>query len=275
MPFDFQAYIAQQKPAGAPRVIVQDYAYVEDMRRLRQLLEVPLLPGMLQKALKAWSFTERIRLRHSAKPIKHNARSAQIWHDVCLSLGSESREALIIPDQKTYFAPYTDGNELFFGLSPACCALPTNTMRFVFGRGLGAAENDHVSYMTLARFVDRLTRGLYGKAQLLADALLHWQSSANITQDRAGLLACHDISAAIFVIMKSVLDWSDNEIMNEIRRYHEHTDVDYGEPEVKTRIAALEFFAKSSLYAQACGLPTSGTLSMTQVDQEVLKLMVW
>ncbi len=275
MPFDFQAYIAQQKPADAPRVIVQDYAYVEDMRRLRQLLDVPLLPGMLKKALKAWSFTERLRLRHNAKPIKKDPRSAQIWRDVCLTLGSESHEALIIPDQKDYFTPYTDGNTLFFGLSPACCALPTNTMRFVFGRGLGAAQNDHVTYMTLAHFVNRLTRGLYSKAELLADALLHWQSSANITQDRAGLLACHDISAAIFVIMKSVLDWSDDEIMNEIRRYHAHTDVDYGESEVKTRVMALEFFAKSSLYAQACGLPTSGTLSMTNVDKEVLHLMVW
>ena len=275
MPFDFQAYIARQKPVGAPRVVVQNYAYVEDMRRLRQLSEVPLLSGALLKALKAWSFTDRIRIRRSSKPIKYDKRSSQIWHEVCAAMHPAEREALIIPYQKTSFEPSTDGNEPFFGLSPSCCVLPTSSMRFVFGRAIGAVVNGHVRYMTLSRFIDRLTHGFYGKATLFADALLHWQSSAAITQDRAGLLASRDFSAAMFMIMKSVLDWSDEEIMNEIRRYHAHENVDYGESDVEKRISSLEVFTKSSLYAQHCGQSTTGSLSMTEVDEKVLKIMIW
>ena len=66
--------------------------------------------------------------------------------------------------------------------------------------------------------------------------------------------------------MKSRLDWSDTEIMREIRRYHEKLDVDWGLDEIEKRVRALELFASSRIYQRVGGIP------IEQVDAQVQKL---
>ena len=273
--FDFQAYVAKQKPNADRAPIVQSYAYRDDMMRLRQLNEVPLLPQAVQKAMQAWSLTERLRLRRIAKTPDSAASYARLWTETCQTFGEPTWKLSIIPDQKTFFEAYGQGTELFCGISPKGCQLPGPAIRFAMGRAIGAIANQHVPYLTLARFANRLTRGMYAIATEFVDAILHWQRYALITQDRAGLLASRDISAALFVIMASELDCPDDEIMIEIQRYHAKQDVDFGENDVKTRIQALECFAQSDLYAQACHMPTTDTLTMSEVDQRVAELLRW
>ncbi len=273
MSFDFQTYIAAHRPAGTPHVVLQNYAYIEDMKHQRDLANIPLLPQMMKKGLQAWNFTEKLRLRRNSRDISMEPRSARLWQEVCLAMGEPVHEARLMPEQKLFFEPYGDGKETFFGLSLAGSQLPVTSLRFIFGQGIGALSNGHVPYLTLMRFVDHLTRGFSEWATEFADALLHWQRYAVITRDRAGLLASHDMSAAIFIIMRSVLDWSDEEIMLEIRRYHGGMETDFGEREVQMRIEALRLFEKSTLYAESCGYPTTGTLSMSEVDEAVSPLM--
>lgn len=273
MSFDFQTYIAAHRLTGAPHVTLQNYAYIEDMKHQRDLANIPLLPQMMKKGLQAWSFTEKLRLRRNSRDISLEPRSARLWQEVCLSMGEPVHEARLMPEQKLFFEPYGDGKETFFGLSLAGSQLPVTSLRFIFGQGIGALANGHVPYLTLMRFVDHLTRGFSEWATEFADAILHWQRYAVITRDRAGLLASHDLSAAIFIIMRATLDWSDDEIMLEIRRYHAGMETDFGKREVQTRIEALRLFEKSTLYAEACGYPTTGTLSMSEVDEAVSPLM--
>jgi hypothetical protein len=273
MTFDFQTYIAAHRPTGAPRVVLQNYAFIEDMKHIRDLSKIPLLPQMMEKGLQAWRYTEKRRLQRNSRDISLEPRSARVWQEVCLSLGEPIHEARLMPEQKLFFEPYGDGKETFFGLSLAASQLPVTSLRFIFGQGIGALANGHVPYLTLMRFVDHLTRGFSEWATEFADALLHWQRYAVITRDRAGLLASHDMSAAIFIIMRSLLDWSDDEIMLEIRRYHSGQETDFGEKEIRTRIHALQIFEKSTLYAESCGYPTTGTLSMSEVDEAVIPLI--
>lgn len=269
MTFDFQSYIAAHRPAGKPHVVLQNYAYIEDMKQMRGLASMPLIPQVMQKGLQAWRLTERRRLLRQSRAIAMEPRSARIWQEVCLALGEPVHEARLMPEQKLFFEPYGDGKETFFGLSLAGTQLPAASLRFLFGQGIGALANGHVPYLTLMRFVDHLTHGFSERATEFADALLHWQRYAVITRDRAGLLAAHDMSAAIFILMRSALDWSDDEIMQEIRRYHAGMETDFGEREIQIRIEALQWFEKSTLYAEACGYPTTGTLSMSEVDAAV------
>ena len=273
--FDFQTFVARKKPSGTPFVRVKDYAFREDIQRLRQLSEIPLLPTILQKSLQAWNLTERLHLRHISKSVSIDRRTAACWQTVCADMGTQQHEARIIPGQKQFVVPYGDGRTLFFGLSPECCALPTAPLRFAFGCGIGAAENGHVPYITLARLADRLTHGLYDRAKTIADALLRWQQAASITQDRAGLIASRDMSAAMFIIMRSTCDWSDEEIMTEIRRFHAGQDVDFGSREAEMRIQALTLFKNSAFYAGLCNLPADQLPSMTELDNTVAKDIRW
>lgn len=76
----------------------------------------------------------------------------------------------------------------------------------VLGHELGHLESEHVVYRTLAELL--LTGGLAASpvARLLTfplrQALLHWYRSSELSADRAGLLACRDVAAALRVELK-------------------------------------------------------------------------
>jgi len=272
MAFDFQSYIAQHKVSSTRQSIVfENYAYVEDMQRLRQLAGIPGLSRIIELGMTAWKMTDRPRLRRKSYELGLDERLPRLWREVCARFGVTPMEVRIVPGQEQFFAPYGDGKDVFFGLSVPAASLPSAALRFVFGQGLGAWANGHVPYMTLMRFANSLTYGVLGKAAQWMDLLLRWQRAAAVTQDRAGMLACRDVSAAILMIMKSELDWEDDEIMKEIRRYHNHLDVDWGTREVAHRVRALSCFLQSDLYAQASGHLVIESLPMEKVDEEVQK----
>ena len=267
--FDFQSYVSCRRADGAHRPTrVQNYAYLEDIERQRQLSDIHILHKALAIGLRAWRYTEGRRLQNSAVELNHQgvAHIVRTWADVCFAFSHDTLPIRIIPQQQAFFEPYGSDDGIFFGLSGPACSLAVSQLKFLFGRGIGALDNGHVTYLTLRRYVNGLTRGLLGIAEQVPEALLHWYRSAQITQDRAGLLACRDISSAIFVLMKSELDWTEGEIMREIRRYHEKLDVDWGNDEIEKRIKALELFASSRIYQKMGGNP------IEQVDAEVSKI---
>ena len=190
-------------------------------------------------------------------------RLSSVWTETCYDFKHSGLAIKVIPFQKEMFTPYSGKNGVYFGISPMACTLPAAPLKFLFGTGLGALDNGHAPYLTLKRFFDDMTRGLWGKATSIPDALIRWREAAMITQDRAGILACRDISAAIMVIMKASLDWDNAEIMREIRRYHDGLDVDWGELDVEKRVRAIEAFMQSDIYLPVGGLP------MQTVDEQV------
>lgn len=269
MSFDFQSYVQrrQANPDKSP-VRIQNYAYIEDIEHLRTIASLDILRQAVSLGLQAWQFAEGRKLQKKSQDIgKSCERVSLAWNEVCFSFTHSPHPLKIIPIQKTPFEAYGDSDGVFFGISPDACGLPTSTLKFLFGRGIGALDNSHVPYITLQRFFDSATRGLWERATQFPDALLHWRCAAEITEDRAGMLACRDISGAIFGIMRMELDWDNDEIMREIRRYHEGLDVDWGESVVEKRIKAIEIFTKSNLYQHA------GGLTMQDVDEQVKRIL--
>lgn len=266
--FDFQSYVQrrQANPSKSP-IRIQNYAYIKDIEHLRDIAENDILRQAVYLGLQAWQFAEGKKLqKHSKEVGKTNERISLTWNDVCFLFTHSPHTLKIVPTQKTLFEAYGNNDGVFFGLSPEACTLPNPTLKFLFGRGIGALDNSHVPYITLQRFFDSATRGLWDIATTIPDALIHWRRSAEITEDRAGIIAARDISAAIFAIMRMTLDWDNAEIMREIRRYHEGLDVDWGEPEVEKRIKAIEIFMKSNIYQHSGGLP------MNEIDEQVSKI---
>ena len=271
--FDFQSYVSCRRADGGHRPTrVQNYAYLDDIERQRQLSDIRILHKALGVGLQAWRFTEGRRLQREAVEPNHKgvAHLVRAWADVCFAFEHDTLPLRVVPSQKGFFEAYGSDDGVFFGLSGPACSLAVSQLKFLFGRGIGMLDNGHVPYLTLRRFADGLTRGLVGLAEQFPEALLHWYRSAQITQDRAGMLACRDISSAIFVLMKSSLDWGDGEIMREIRRYHEKLDVDWGTVEIERRVRALELFMTSRIYLRTSGCP------IEQVDADVRRLYaIW
>ncbi len=270
--FDFQSYVERREAnPGRKSIRLQNYAYIDDIENLREIADNEIICQAVSLGLQAWQFAEGKKLRKSAKDVdKKLERVSLAWKEVCFQLGHSGQMLKIIPTQENLFEVYGDNEGTLFVISGKACNLSTPALKFLFGRGLGALDNGHVPYLTLQRFFDSATRGLWGKAVQIPESLLHWRRSAEITKDRAGILASRDISAAILVIMQTSLDWDVSEIMREIRRYHDGLDVDWGEPEIEKRVRAIECFMKSRLYLRSSGLPMSDVDKMVQDIYRVL-----
>ncbi|MGB9305426.1 MAG: M48 family metallopeptidase [Mycobacterium sp.] len=106
-------------------------------------------------------------------------------------------------------------------------------MRFVVGHELGHALSGHAVYRTMMVHLMRLARsfgvvpvGGWALRAIVA-ALMEWQRKSELSGDRAGLLCCQDVDAAIRVEMKlaggSRLDKLDSEAFMAQAREYERT----------------------------------------------------
>ena len=255
--FDFQSYVQRrQADPSKKKLNLQNYAFIEDIEHQRELSENGLIQQAVNLGLQAWQLAKGRKIKANAKEIDGSFdRILAVWQETEYSFKHSGLSVKIIPFQTELFTPYSGKSGVYFGISAKTCILPSSTLKFLFGAGLGALDNGHAPYLTLGRFFDDLTRGLWGKAMSIPESLLHWYRAAAITQDRAGMLACRDISAAMMAIMHSCLDWDNAEIMREIRRYHDGLDVDWGDPEIEKRIRAIEAFMQSEIYMKVGGRP--------------------
>jgi Zn-dependent protease with chaperone function len=106
-------------------------------------------------------------------------------------------------------------------------------MRFIVGHELGHAMSGHAVYRTMTMHLMRLARsfgvlpvGGWALRAIVA-ALMEWQRKSELSGDRAGLLCCQDVDAAIRVEMKlaggSRLDKLDSEAFLAQAREYEKT----------------------------------------------------
>jgi len=83
--------------------------------------------------------------------------------------------------------------------------LPDSEIRYIVGHELGHIKSGHVIYHMMATYIAQIINemGLLGKfAVPIQLALFHWSRMSEFTSDRAGLLACQDLDAALSATMK-------------------------------------------------------------------------
>ena len=89
-------------------------------------------------------------------------------------------------------------------------SMTEDELRFVVGHELGHIKSGHVLYYQVAMLLpvvaDVIGAATLGVGSLLSFpvevALIRWQRMSELTADRAGLLACQDINAAITALIK-------------------------------------------------------------------------
>lgn len=103
---------------------------------------------------------------------------------------------------------YTTGgkdNTLLVIYTGAVDLMTDPELTYIIGHETGHIKSGHVIYHVMAGMISQILRdmGIIGKAALPVELSLgYWNRMSEFTADRAGLLACQDIDAALSAIMK-------------------------------------------------------------------------
>lgn len=186
------------------------YEHPFDREALKKVNAIPLLPRAVNFVLN-WTY------------IKWNIVSLcgsnfHVTRSACEDLYNIARETWDtlelehIPDlymqQGYHINAYTTGHkqDAYIVVSTgAVDRLSEKELQFVIGHESGHIRSNHVLYHTLCNYFSYILEKMSVVGELarpLQVALQYWSRMSEFTADRAGLLACQDLDAALSAIMK-------------------------------------------------------------------------
>lgn len=149
---------------------------------------------------------------------------------------------------------------------------------------LGHVQNGHIFYATALHYL-RHSAAFYVRwvVQPAIMALQAWSRRAEVTCDRAALLAVRDLDKTLQALVQIELGLERGAAFNAEDYLRTVPDVKRGigryaelfrsNPYVAKRVQALRLFAGSAMYAQATGGDPTGKPSLTDVDKQVADLI--
>ena len=145
---------------------------------------------------------------------------------------------------------------------------------------LGHVQNGHILYTTALYYLQHsaafFVRWVVQPAIITLQA---WSRRAEVTCDRASLLAVRDLDKTLFALVRRELGLDKGSAFNAEEYLRALPDVNKGlgrlaelfrsNPYVPKRVQALRLFANSALYAQVLGQDPTGKPSHTEIDKQV------
>ncbi|MDB4958515.1 MAG: peptidase Ste24p [Myxococcales bacterium] len=149
---------------------------------------------------------------------------------------------------------------------------------------LAHVQNGHILYTTALHYLNNsaafFVRWVVQPAIMTLQA---WSRRAEVTCDRASLLAVRDLEKVLGALVKLELGLDKGSAFNPEEYLRSLPDVKKGlgryaelfrsHPYVPKRVQALRLFAGSALYAQVTGQDPTGKPSLTDVDKQVGELI--
>jgi len=162
--------------------------------------------------------------------------------------------------------------------------LDDNELVAAIGHELGHVQNGHILYATALHYLTNsaafFVRWVVQPAILTLQA---WSRRAEVTCDRAALLAVRDLDKTLGALVKLELGLDKGSAFNAEEYLKQPPDVKkglgrYGElfrshPYLPKRVQALRLFANSALYASVTGQDPAGKPSLTEIDKQVADLI--
>jgi hypothetical protein len=258
--FDFQRYVARRKGAReAERREGAGYAYAGDVRVRRALARLRPVTLALEATVRLWRASARAELVGTA------VRVSERSFPRVLALTSRAAERLHVLPPQVYVSPHPDVSLQTFGtddeplvLLHAGLAESLTDGELLHGLGveLGRIQNNHVLPGTAYHFLRRASTGFAGWIVRPATiALAPWSRRAQVTADRAGLLATRDLEVSSAAIVR----------LASLRPAVE------GEVSVAQRVAAIGAFAQGAYFRGIVG--GSGGASSKETDARVAELL--
>lgn len=183
------------------------YEHPFDREALNKVKAIPLLPQAVNVLLNWTAIKWNI--------VSLCGNNYHITNSACPELYSIAREVFINLDLETfpdlysqqdyYINAYTTGHQkdAYMVLSSgAIDRLEKAELQFVIGHESGHIKSGHVLYHILCAYMSQILSKIPGADTLLQPALWYWNRMSEFTADRAGLLACQDLNAALSAIMK-------------------------------------------------------------------------
>jgi Zn-dependent protease with chaperone function len=149
---------------------------------------------------------------------------------------------------------------------------------------LAHVQNGHILYTTALHYLNNsaafFVRWVVQPAVMTLQA---WSRRAEVTCDRASLIAVRDLDKVLGAIVKLELGLDKGSAFNADEYLKSLPDVKKGigryaeifrsHPYVPKRVQALRLFADSALYAQLTNQAVTGKASLPDIDKEVGKLI--
>jgi Zn-dependent protease with chaperone function len=155
------------------------------------------------------------------------------------------------------------------------------------GHELGHVQNGHIFYATALHYLTHsaafYVRWVVQPAIMMLQA---WSRRAEITCDRAALLAVRDLDKALHALVALELGVEKGNAFNaddylktvpdaaNLRKgFGRYGELFRSHPNVPKRVQALRLFAESAMYATATGQDPTGKPSLPDVDKQVGQLI--
>ncbi|HEV8432828.1 MAG TPA: M48 family metallopeptidase [Thermoanaerobaculia bacterium] len=191
----------------------QRYEHPLDSQALNLLENTAGLDLVVRKC-NEWGFERLLRVQLTGSHLRVNADTFSDIHEMVV----EACDILDIPTRPdVYIAPgeinaFTAGSEkpILVLTAGAIDSLSDIELFFVIAHELGHIKSGHVLYYSIAEYLPVVAQiignTVFGLGAIfsaaLQVALVRFKQMAELTADRAGLLACQDANAAIGAMMK-------------------------------------------------------------------------
>jgi Zn-dependent protease with chaperone function len=197
------------EPIPPPELAIEEYALPEDRRALARLRTLRPLVAATRWYIR-YLGEPMTRSRMLGGAVRVGERQFPALHAIagqCARvLHMEAPELFVV--QEPRLNAYTYGHErpLVILTSGLVDAMNEWELAFVLGHEMGHIKSEHVLFVNLAEF---LRTGASVAVQWAAApallALFAWQRTAERTADRAGVIACQNVSAAEAALIKLAL----------------------------------------------------------------------
>jgi Zn-dependent protease with chaperone function len=283
--FDFAKWLAQRK-GNQERSEREGAAYAfSGERKFRRTLNIAAPVRMaLEATTRLWRDVARTELLGTAVKVT-DQQYPRVWRAAKIA-----GQALRVQVPVVFAAPTSsikvkvlgteDAPHLIVNLDLAE-KLDETELVAAIGHELGHVQNGHILYATALHYLTSsaafFVRWVVQPAIMTLQA---WSRRAEVTCDRAALLAVRDLDKTLGTIVKLELGIDKGSAFNADEYLKSISDVKKGgfgrfaemfrsHPYVPKRVLALRLFADSALYASVTGQDPTGKPSLPDIDKQV------
>jgi Zn-dependent protease with chaperone function len=284
--FDFPRYIAMRR--GEVEQRARDgaaYAFSGERKLRRALVSARPVAIAIEATTRLWKSKARRELLAKSQKASDqtHARLFEAARAAGRALGVEP-PAVVVPEGDFPARSATLGTDeepVIVVSRQAADALDQRELVALLGHELGHVQNNQVFFAT-ALFYLRHEAFIFVRwiVQPAVLALSSWSRRAEITCDRAALIAVRDLDVALSSMVKASLGDATADARAALAQMAEKgrgvgvvADLFRGHPHLVKRARALEVFAESSLYQRLTGKGDEKGLSAEEVDAKVAEIV--
>jgi Zn-dependent protease with chaperone function len=280
--FDFPRYVAARR--GEVEQRARDgavYAFGAERKLRRTLAMAKPVALAIEGTSRLWKGAARRELLERARPAsdQHHPELALAAREAARRLGLPAVAIYVTDDLPAPSATLgTDDDPVVVVRADALAGLTDAERLALCGHELGHIQNNQVLLATALFYLRH--RAVFFVRWTVQPAILTlaaWSRRAEVTCDRAALIASRDLDAALSWLVKRQLgpeaDVAAALSGGPTGRLGRLTELLRSDPDLSKRVEALRLFADSALYRKLAGLDPTGGQSADAIDVKVAEIM--